>query len=271
MDPQYIALILHIANFLAFMIIVIIPSLSQGIREKQNYYGNDYWICYTNNMSKGLMVSTIVGTFALFFPMVVENPYVVITLLSICLVVLILARIFLWRYESCITLDAQKVTVKYNRKRMEDKVLYIANFVTYKEKEGSHPAKLVFTGNEEIDLGFLRDQRATIVCKVVNTIKEEGELPDYYANLRALKEYSEMIKQRMEKAEVKTESKPELSGSEYQEYLELAYAGIPDDKKERLAKLVRDNQKLEAIDECRKITGEGLRVAKDLVEKYFEM
>lgn len=270
MNPEHIALILYIVVFLTFLLIVIVPSLrSNGIKEKQNYYGKDQWICYTNNVSKGFGISVPVGVFALYFPRVIDNAYVNIVLLSLCLIVIALARIFLWRYEACICFDTQKVTVKYNRKRMEDKVLYISNFVTYKEKEGSHPAKLVFTGDEEIDLGFLREQRAAMVCKIVNRVKEEGELPDYYANLNALKELSTSITQRMEEADKAPENKPELSGSEYQEYLDIAFAEIPDDKKELLTKLVTENRKIEAIDECRKSTGESLRVAKDLIEKYF--
>ena len=212
MNPQYIAIILHITNILAYLLIVILPSLSQGIMEKKNYYGKDHWICYTNNISKGLLLSITVGTFATLFPRVVENAYAKIILLSLCLIVLVLTRIFLWRYESCICLDSQKITVKYNRKGMDDKVFNISNFVTYRKKEGSHPAKLVFTENEEIDLGFLREQQATMVFNAVNRIKIEGELPDYNANLKVLEELAAGVKQRMESA---TSAPEDKSDSEF--------------------------------------------------------
>lgn len=54
----------------------------------------------------------------------------------------------------------------------------------------------------------------------------------------------------------------------YAAYLEDILAKIPEDKKNEIISLVHDNRKLEAISECRKLTGEGLKVAKDLVEVY---
>ena len=56
----------------------------------------------------------------------------------------------------------------------------------------------------------------------------------------------------------------------YKAYLEGVLSKIPEDKKERFALLVKQNQKLQAIKECREFTGEGLKIAKDLIERYFE-
>ena len=51
--------------------------------------------------------------------------------------------------------------------------------------------------------------------------------------------------------------------------MDNVFAKIPDTEKERIAELVRQNRKVEAIKEARVFTGEGLRIAKDLVDRYF--
>ena len=43
----------------------------------------------------------------------------------------------------------------------------------------------------------------------------------------------------------------------------------PDAEREKIAELVRQGRKIEAIKEAREYTGEGLRIAKDLVDRYF--
>jgi len=273
MNLHYLAIFLQIANFLAFLILIVIPFFPNGIKDKPNYYGKDCWIFYANNVSKGQLTVITIGVFTLFLPRLIANPYINIVLLSICLIASILARIFWWRYESCIVLEADKVTVKYNRKKMEDKVFYISDFESYLEKQGNSPSKLVFSGDKEIDLGFLRNRNDIKVCKVVNRIYEEGELPDYIAFLKTYKEMKAQLEQMKNGA--KSTPKPGndpgsiLTRAEYKEYLDLAFADIPDDKKEVISNLVRNNEKIKAIKECRDCTGEGLSVAKDLVEKYF--
>ena len=54
----------------------------------------------------------------------------------------------------------------------------------------------------------------------------------------------------------------------YASYLEGVLAKIPEDKKNEIITLVRENKKIEAVSLCKNTTGEGLKVAKDLVEKY---
>ena len=273
MNPHYLAIILQIANFLTFLILIVIPFFPNGIKDKPNYYGKDCWIFYANNVNKGQLTVITIGVFTLFLPRLIANPYINIVFLSICLIASILARIFWWRYESCIVLEADKVTVKYNSKRMEDKVFYIYDFQRYVEKQGSSPSKLVFSGDKEIDLGFLRNRNDIKVCKGVNRIYEEGELPDY---IEFLKNYQEM-KAQLDQMKESAKSAPKagndpgstLTNAEYKEYLDMVYADIPDDKKDVIAQLVRNNEKIKAIKECRECTGEGLSVAKDLVEKYF--
>ena len=56
----------------------------------------------------------------------------------------------------------------------------------------------------------------------------------------------------------------------YRAYLEGVLAKIPEEKKAHFAQLMQQKQKLQAIKECREYTGEGLRIAKDLIERYFE-
>ena len=55
----------------------------------------------------------------------------------------------------------------------------------------------------------------------------------------------------------------------YKSYLEKVLDKISDAEKEKIAELVRQGRKIEAIKEAREYTGEGLRIAKDLVDRYF--
>ena len=273
MNLHYIALILQVANFLAFLILIVFPFIPNGIKEKPNYYGKDCWIFYANNISKGQIVVITIGVFTLYLPQLIAIPYINIAILSLCLITSVLARIFWWRYESCIVIEANKVTVKYKSKRMEDKVFYISDYERYIEKQGSTPSKLIFSGEKEVDLGFLRRRKDIVVCKIVNRIKEEGELPDhreFLKNYYELKAQLDQVKKGANSApKAGTDPVSTLTSAEYKEYLDLVFKDIPDEKKALIAELVKENRKIEAIKECRECTGEGLQAAKDLVEKYF--
>ena len=59
-------------------------------------------------------------------------------------------------------------------------------------------------------------------------------------------------------------------GPRYKAYLENVYSKIPEGKRKQITELMQQNRKIEAIKEAREYTGEGLRIAKDLVERFFE-
>ena len=45
---------------------------------------------------------------------------------------------------------------------------------------------------------------------------------------------------------------------------------LPEAERTGIAELMSQGRKIEAVKEVREYTGEGLRIAKDIVEKYFE-
>ncbi|MBR6046313.1 MAG: hypothetical protein IKP47_11830 [Ruminococcus sp.] len=61
---------------------------------------------------------------------------------------------------------------------------------------------------------------------------------------------------------------PEENTPEYDAYLKEAASRIPDTQKQRLISLTESGHKLDAIKECREITGVGLKYARDIIENY---
>ena len=81
-----------------------------------------------------------------------------------------------------------------------------------------------------------------------------------------------IAEQRQKDVEAFAQAQQELvnDGPRYKAYLENVLAKLPDTEKEKISELVRQGRKIAAIKEAREYTGEGLRIAKDLVERYFE-
>ena len=268
MNVHNIGLILYITNFALYLIEFFFLVILRPMKLKKNDYSLERWTVYSNGNFKGHMYILPSLTLGLFLPTAIDNPYVNIAFLSLCLIPIIPIRIFMWRSEKCIIIDTVKVTVKHTNKTKKDKVYLISDFVSYSDKTKDSETKILFNGNREIDLGFLKIEDAIRVSRCVKTVYEEGQLPDYYANQKALKVLAVSIRQLDEerKSGGNAHSAPDMSEAEYQKHLEEVFDSIPSDKMEYFIELVKDNRKLEAIHECRVFTGEGLRVAKDLIE-----
>ena len=61
---------------------------------------------------------------------------------------------------------------------------------------------------------------------------------------------------------------PEENTPEYEAYMKEAASRLTGTQKQRLISLAESGHKLDAIKECREITGTGLKYAKDLIENY---
>lgn len=176
--------------------------------------------------------------------------------------------------ESCLIIDEQKVTVKYKNGEKEDKVCYVSQYDHYSRETRNLPPKLIFAGyegEEILSLHFLRSNDAVTAGKMVEFIKKTGRVP-VVQQVASKQEAQQKIAERYQKdVEVLAKEQQELvnDAPRYKSYLEKVLDKIPDAEREKIAELVRQGRKIEAIKEAREYTGEGLRIAKDLVDRYF--
>ena len=177
--------------------------------------------------------------------------------------------------ESCLIIDEQKVTVKYKDGEKEDKVCYVSQYDRYCVETRNKPPRLVFAGyegEEVLSLHFLRSNDAVTAGKMVEFIKKNGRVPVIQQVASKQEAQQRIAEQRQKDVEAFAQAQQELvnDGPRYKAYLENVLAKLPDTEKEKISELVRQGRKIEAIKEAREYTGEGLRIAKDLVERYFE-
>lgn len=176
--------------------------------------------------------------------------------------------------ESCLIIDEQKVTVKYKDGEKEDKICYVSQYDHFSRETRNLPPKLIFAGyegEEILSLHFLRSNDAVTAGKMVEFIKKTGRVP-VVQQVASKQEAQQKIAERYQK-DVETFAKEQQElvndAPRYKSYLEKVLDKIPDAEKEKIAELVRQGRKIEAIKEAREYTGEGLRIAKDLVDRYF--
>ena len=176
--------------------------------------------------------------------------------------------------ESCLIIDEQKVTVKYKDGEKEDKVCYVSQYDHYSRETRNLPPKLIFAGyegEEILSLHFLRSNDAVTAGKMVEFIKKNGRVPVVQQVASKQEALQKIADQGRKEVEALAQAQQELvnDAPRYKSYLEKVLDKIPDAEREKIAGLVRQGRKIEAIKEAREYTGEGLRIAKDLVDRYF--
>ena len=176
--------------------------------------------------------------------------------------------------ESCLIIDEQKVTVKYKDGEKEDKVCYVSQYDHYSRETRNLPPKLIFAGyegEEILSLHFLRSNDAVTAGKMVEFIKKTGRVPVVQQVASKQEALQKIADQGRKEVEALAQAQQELvnDAPRYKSYLEKVLDKIPDAEREKIAELVRQGRKIEAIKEAREYTGEGLRIAKDLVDRYF--
>lgn len=176
--------------------------------------------------------------------------------------------------ESCLIIDEQKVTVKYKDGEKEDKVCYVSQYDRFSRETRNLPPKLIFAGyegEEILSLHFLRSNDAVTAGKMVEFIKKTGRVPVVQQVASKQEARQKIADQGRKDVEALAQAQQELvnDATRYKPYLEKVLDKIPDAEKEKIAELVRQGRKIEAIKEAREYTGEGLRIAKDLVDRYF--
>ena len=253
-----------------FVFLIITASMfarQKNSTEKSNQYLSDRIILYPSGYTKKLKVMALITFtgYLVLLPSVIAYgigyatmkerewiPAAITFVIAFIIWIIIATKPFTHR-ESCLIIDEQKVTVKYKDSAEEDKVFYISRYAN-DTRETKYVAKmLVFEGvegKEELSLHFLRSADAVAAATFVDFIKKNGRMP--------------VVQQVASKQELIND------GPRYRAYLEKVYAKIPDAEREKIADLMRQNRKIEAVKEAREFTGEGLRIAKDLVETFFE-
>ena len=176
--------------------------------------------------------------------------------------------------ESCLIIDEQKVTVKYKDGEKEDKVCYVSQYDHYSRETRNLPPKLIFAGyegEEILSLHFLRSNDAVTAGKMVEFIKKNGRVPVVRQVASKQEALQKIADQGRKEVEALAQAQQELvnDATRYKPYLEKVLDKIPEAEREKISGLVRQGRKIEAIKEAREYTGEGLRIAKDLVDRYF--
>ena len=279
-----------------FVFLIITASMfarQKNSTEKPNQYLSDRIILFPSGYTKKLKVMALITFtgYLVLLPSVIAYgigyatmkerewiPAAITFVIAFIIWIIIATKPFTHR-ESCLIIDEQKVTVKYKDSAEEDKVFYISRYAN-DTRETKYVAKmLVFEGvegKEELSLHFLRSADAAAAATFVDFIKKNGRMPVVQQVASKQEAVQRMAEQRQAQRQADNEAfireQQELinDGPRYRAYLEKVYAKIPDAEREKISDLMRQNRKIEAVKEAREFTGEGLRIAKDLVETFFE-
>ena len=287
--PYYVGTALTIFFFVFLIITASMFARQKSSTSRPNEYLSDRLVFYPCGYTKKLKVVALITFFGFFVVLPTAIAYGIgyaclddrawipgLIAFGIGLLILIIigSRPFCFK-ESCLVIDDQKVTVKYKDGEMEDKVFYISKYDHFRRETKYVASMLVFNGyegDEELSLHFLRSNDAVTVGTMVDFIKKNGRVP-VVAQVASKQEAQQRIAEQY-KAEVDAfaQAQQELFNDvpRYNAYLENVFSKLPEEKRSQITELMRRNRKIEAIKEAREYTGEGLKIAKDLVEKYFE-
>lgn len=281
------------AGLFAFYMVMLIITGSMFGRQKNtpsspNEYLSDRLVFYASGFTKKLKVMALItfSGFLVILPTAIAYgigkvylgdqawiPAVIAFVIGIALMILIGRMPFQYK-EASLVIDERKVTVKYTDVDNDDKVFYIADYDHYRRGSRNIAPSLVFRGNggeEILSLHFIRINDAVTVGKMVEFIKQNGRVP--VIQQVASKQEAQQHIAEQQKAEVThiKQAPVELINDErkYKKYIAEVYEALPEDQKARYAELVKQGNKVMAIKECREYTGEGLRIAKDLIDRYF--
>lgn len=286
--PYYLCAALSIFFFVFLIITASMFARQKSSTYKPNEYLSNRLVFYTGGYTKKLKVCAMITFFGflVLLPTAIAYgigwvclddrgwiPAAVTFGIAFVILIIIGTRPFSYK-ESCLVIDEQKVTVKYKDGEMEDKVFYVSKYDHFIPETKYVAARLVFNGyegDEELSLHFLRRTDTVTVATMIDFIKKNGRMP--VVQQVASKQEAQRLIAEQHKTDTASfaQAQQELynDGPRFKAYLENVLAKMPEGKKDQVTQLVRQNRKLEAIKEVREYTGEGLYIAKELVERYF--
>lgn len=278
------------AVFFILSVITVVVFVSQKkTTSRPNEYLPDRLIFYSCGYTKKLKVLALItfSGYLVILPTAIaygigqvyldDNASIaaVITFGVGILIMILIGRCPFCFRESCLIIDKQKVTVKYNDGEREDKVCYVSQYDHYCRETRNSPPKLIFEGyegEEILSLHFLRSDDAVTAGRMVEFIKRNDRVPVIQQVASKQEAQQRIAEQRRTDAEAFARAQQELinDGPRYKAYLEKVFNKLPEAERTGIAELMSQGRKIEAVKEVREYTGEGLRIAKDIVEKYFE-
>ena len=287
--PYYVGTALSIFFFVFLIITASMFARQKSSTSKPNEYLSDRLIFYPCGYTKKLKVMAMITFFGFFVVLPTAIAYGIgcvylddrawipgLTAFGTGLLILIIigSKPFCFK-EKCLIIDDQKVTVKYKDGDLEDKVFYISKYDHFCRETKYVASRLVFNGydgDEELSLHFLRSNDAATVGTMVDFIKKNGRVPVVQKVASKQEARQRIAEQYKADAAAFAQAQQELYNDvpRYNAYLENVFSKLPGEKRSQITELMSQNRKLEAIKEVREYTGEGLKIAKDLVEKYFE-
>ena len=287
--PYYLGAALSIFFFVMLIVTGSMFARQKNSTSKPNEYLSDRLVFYPCGYTIKLKINALITFtgFLILLPSAIAYgigwvflddkgwiPALITFAIGLLILILIARKPFRHK-EACLVIDDQKVTVKYRDGELEDKVFYVSKFDHFQNATKYVAPLLVFNGyegEEELSLHFLRLNDAVTAGQMVDFIKRNGRMPVIQQVASKQEAQQRIAEQHKSFVAAVAQEQQELvnDGPRYKAYLDGVLARIPDDKKARFAQLMQQNQKLQAIKECREFTGEGLRIAKDLIERYFE-
>lgn len=229
-----------------------------------------------------VIIPAIVGVFAWA---IFENdpviPVAVTALLGLCALIA-LARAPLSHKESSATVDSRGLTIEY--KDGEKKTIGVRGYKGWLGQTKKHGFRLIYEGedgkDEYVYLPFLSERDAILVGNDLITLRDHGyiEPPKNNPNpVQAAAPVSIPVRTPEETQKINEKlayTTPINAGGKiddeekYRAYLEDVLKKIPFEMRDRIIKLTLQGKKAEAMRECQRASGEGLKIASDLFGNY---
>ena len=184
--------------------------------------------------------------------------------------------------EVSATVDSRGLTIEYQDG--EKKTISVHGYKGYICETKKQAFRLSYEGDDGKDeyvyLPFLSANDAIAVGKDLNTLRDHGyiEPPKDNSNQAApVKSVSIPVRTPEETQKINEKlayTNPINAGAKiddqakYRDYLEDVLKKISVEKREQIIKLVQQGKKAEAMRECQRASGEGLRIASDLFGNY---
>ncbi len=283
-----LGLLLVIAYIAIFMATLVLWVVQRTTPVKPNEFYTDHQVFYPCGHTKKfkvLALITIAGfvigipTFlgALIGDLAMGNkvvPAAIAFAVGVVLMVLI-GRLPFRHGEESLTIDAQRLTIKYLDPSKDNAVYYVSRYVRFMPETKHVAARLIFDGGdgeEEMSLHFLRGTDAVTVAKMVDFIKRNGRIP-VVQNVQHAPTQQQFVERRKAEAEVKkaASAQNELVNDyrRYPRYLEdVLTSKLTYEKRMKYSDMIQNGEKNEAVRDCQRTCGEGLRIVVDLVERY---
>lgn len=221
------------------------------------------------------MVWAIVMAFTDFDPKIAAGITAALGLIGL----IALARIPLCHQETSATVDSRGLTIEYQDG--DKKTISVYGYKGYIAQAKKQAFRLVFEGDGEdeyIYLPFLSERDAIAVGKDLNTLRDHGSVEPAKSTTRQPTPPTN-IPVRTQEETKKIEEKlaytnPINAGADiedqakYRAYLEDVLKKIPFEKRDQIIKLTLQGKKAEAMRECQRAAGEGLRIVSDLFGNY---